>query len=77
MRADDLSGRIVRISDGDTISVMHGGQAVKIRLYGIDAPERGQSFGNKAKQFVSAVAFGKESKSNPKAKPVTGGQYLM
>ena len=58
----DLSGRVVGISDGDTISVMHDGQAVKIRLYGIDAPEKGQAFGTKAKQFVSAMTFGKEVK---------------
>ena len=62
MRADDFSGRVVGISDGDTISVMHDGRAEKIRLYGIDAPEKGQAFGNRAKQFVSALAFGKEVK---------------
>ena len=58
MRADDFSGRVVGISDGDTISVMHGGRAEKIRLYGINAPEKGQAFGNRAKQFVSAMVFG-------------------
>ena len=46
----------------DTISVMHDGQAAKISLYGIDAPEREQAFGNRAKQFVSTLAFGKEVK---------------
>jgi micrococcal nuclease len=62
MHADDFSGLVVGISDGDTISVMHGGRAEKIRLYGIDAPEKGQAFGNRAKQFVSALAYGKEVK---------------
>src|SRR3990172_3719128 len=58
--ARDFSGRVVGIADGDTLSVMHDGHAVKVRLYGIDAPEKGQAFGNRSKQFVSALAFEKE-----------------
>jgi micrococcal nuclease len=56
----DFNGQVVAISDGDTISVMHEGRPEEIRLYGIDAPELGQSFSNRAKQFVSALCFGKE-----------------
>jgi endonuclease YncB( thermonuclease family) len=52
-------GKVVGISDGDTITVMHNGKDVKIRVYGIDAPERGQAFGRKAKQFTSEMVFGK------------------
>ena len=59
IRADDFLGRIVGISDGDTISVMHDGRAEKVRLDGVDAPEKGQPFGNWAKQFVSDLAFGR------------------
>jgi endonuclease YncB( thermonuclease family) len=55
----DFSGRIVGISDGDTIKVMHIGRAEKVRLYGIDCPEKGQAYGNKAKQFTSEMVFGK------------------
>src|SRR5437667_11457485 len=55
----DFSGRVVGISDGDTIKVMHNGKAEKIRLYGIDCPEKGQAFGQRAKQFTSAMVFGK------------------
>ena len=62
MHADDFSGLVVGVSDGDTITVMHDGHGEKIRLYGIDTPEKGQAFGNKAKQFVSAMAYGKEVK---------------
>jgi micrococcal nuclease len=51
---------VVGVSDGDTLSVMHDGKAEKIRLRGIDAPERGQAFSNRAKQFVSGLCFGKE-----------------
>lgn len=56
----DFSGPVVGVSDGDTIKVMHNGTAEKIRLNGIDCPEKGQAFGQKAKQFTSALAFGKE-----------------
>ena len=59
MHSEDFSGRVVGISDGDTITVLHDGMGVDIRLYGIYAPERGQAFGNIAKQFVSALVFGK------------------
>jgi len=47
IRADEFSGPVGGISDGDTINVMHDGRAEKIRLYGIDAPEKGQAFGNR------------------------------
>jgi len=53
------SGKCVGVSDGDTIKVLHGGKAEKIRLYGIDCPESHQDFGQRAKQFTSDMAFGK------------------
>lgn len=55
-----LSGEVISVLDGDTIEVMHGRQAERIRLNGIDCPERGQAYGTKAKQAVSALLFGKE-----------------
>lgn len=75
--ADDFSGRVIGPSDRGTFSVMHNKRrAEKIRLYGIDAPEKGQAFCNRAKQFVSALVFGKEVKVGAKDKTVTGGQWL-
>jgi endonuclease YncB( thermonuclease family) len=56
----DFSGRVVGVTDGDTIKVMHDGKAEKIRLHGIDCPEKTQPFGTKAKQFTSAMVFGKD-----------------
>lgn len=53
----DFSGRVVGVSDGDTIKVMHNGKAEKIRLHGIDCPEKAQPFGTKAKQFTSEMVF--------------------
>jgi len=53
------SGKVVGVSDGDTIKVMHRGRAEKIRLYGVDCPERDQDYGNRARQFTAKMVFGK------------------
>lgn len=53
-------GKVVGVADGDTVTVLaEGNQTVKVRLYGIDAPESRQDFGNKAKQTLSSLVFGK------------------
>lgn len=62
LRGEEFSGKVVGVMDGDTIKVMHDGKAEKIRLYGVDAPEKAQAFGQKAKKFTSEMVFGKEVK---------------
>jgi micrococcal nuclease len=57
--AGSFSGKVVGVSDGDTIRVMHNGRAEPIRLFGIDCPELHQAFGSRAKQFTSSLAFGR------------------
>ncbi len=57
--AESFTGKAVGVTDGDTISVLRDGKAVKIRLDGIDCPERGDDFSSKAKKFTSALVFGK------------------
>ena len=47
------------VSDGDTITVLHNGKGERIRLHGIDCPEKRQAFGNRAKQFTSNLVFAK------------------
>jgi len=59
-REKSFSGEVVGITDGDTIKVMYQGKAQKIRLAGIDCPERKQAFGTKAKKFASEKAFKKK-----------------
>lgn len=53
----EFSGKVVGVKDGDTIVVLHDGKGETIRLYGVDAPEKKQDFGTKAKQFVSDLIF--------------------
>jgi endonuclease YncB( thermonuclease family) len=50
-------GKVVGVTDGDTIKVLKDGKQVKIRLASIDCPEKGQPWGNKAKQFTSHMAL--------------------
>ncbi|MHC1743950.1 MAG: thermonuclease family protein [Syntrophobacteraceae bacterium] len=58
-QAHAWQGKVVGVSDGDTITVMHDGKGEKIRLYGVDCPESHQDYGQKAKQFTSELVFGK------------------
>jgi endonuclease YncB( thermonuclease family) len=55
-----LPGRVVGITDGDTIVILAEGNVQhKIRLQGIDAPERGQPYGTKSKQHLSDLVAGR------------------
>ncbi len=64
--AADFPARVIGISDGDTITVLKSDKTqVRIRLYGIDAPESGQDFGSRAKQETSDLAFRKQVTVRP------------
>lgn len=57
--ADALSGKVVGVADGDTLTVLVDHKMVHVRVAGIDAPERGQPFGQRSKRGLSRCAFGK------------------
>lgn len=58
--AENITGRVVGVADGDTITVLDSNKVQhKIRLAGIDAPEKKQAFGNRSKESLSAMAFDK------------------
>jgi endonuclease YncB( thermonuclease family) len=65
------SGECVGVSDGDSITVMHEGMAEKIRLYGIDCPEKKQDVGSRAKQFTSVMVY----RQVVDVEPVTQDRY--
>ena len=51
VQADTLKGRVVRVTDCDTVVILDSADTQhKIRLTGIDAPERKQAFGTKSKE---------------------------
>jgi endonuclease YncB( thermonuclease family) len=58
--AADFTGSVISVLDGDTIEVLHNHHPERIRLNGIDCPEKGQAYGNNAKQAASALVYGKE-----------------
>ncbi len=56
----DFTGKVVRITDGDTVTVLDLSKVRhKVRLTGIDAPEKKQPFGNRSKQSLSDMVFSK------------------
>jgi endonuclease YncB( thermonuclease family) len=54
--AESFTGKLVKVLDGDTVEVLHDGKAERIRLAQIDCPEKGQPFGQAAKQYVLDIA---------------------
>jgi endonuclease YncB( thermonuclease family) len=56
----DFTGKVVRIADGDTVTILDEFKVQhKVRLTGIDAPERKQPFGSRSKQSLSNMVFSK------------------
>ena len=60
VHASNIAGRVVRITDGDTLVVLDSNNVQhKIRLVGIDAPEKKQAYGKKSKENLSGLVAGK------------------
>lgn len=57
--AEVISGRVVGVADGDTITVLADNREHKVRLAGIDAPEKRQPYGMASKQHLSDLIYGK------------------
>lgn len=53
-----LSGKVVKVADGDTFTLLtEDNRQVKVRLHGIDCPEKGQDFGQVAKQYTAEKVY--------------------
>ena len=58
---EDLRGKVVKVADGDTITVLDAASNQhKIRLQGIDAPEKGQAFGKASGRYLSGLVAGRD-----------------
>lgn len=57
---EEHTGKVVKVIDGDTFDLMYEQKKIRVRMYGIDAPERGQAFNVKAKEFTASMIAGKE-----------------
>ena len=55
-----VSGEVVGVLDGETLEILHNHHPERIRLNGIDCPEKGQAFGQRAKQTAPRLGYGKE-----------------
>ena len=56
----EIRGKVIKIADGDTFTlIFENNFEVRVRLNGIDCPEKKQAFSNKAKQALSDLIFGK------------------
>jgi endonuclease YncB( thermonuclease family) len=56
-----VSARIVGITDGDTVkALVADNELLRVRLSWIDAPEKSQAFGQRSKQHLSELVFGRE-----------------
>lgn len=55
-----FTAKCIGVSDGDTIVILKVNVPTKVRLAGIDCPEKKQDFGLRAKQFTSDLVFGKD-----------------
>ncbi len=51
--------KVIAIKDGDTIELLKDGKPLRVRLQGVDCPEKNQDFGTRAREFTSDLVFGK------------------
>jgi endonuclease YncB( thermonuclease family) len=58
----DFCGRVVKVHDGDTVTVLAGGGELRVRLVGIDAPERGQPYGSASRRGLAGRVGGRAVK---------------
>ena len=56
---EQLTGKVIGVTDGDTVTLLVNETPIKVRLDGIDAPETKQSYGNESKQALASMVFGK------------------
>ncbi len=59
--APAFADQVIGVADGDTLTVLHDGKSLKIRLGNIDAPEKKQAFGERSKQSLSDMCYRKDA----------------
>jgi micrococcal nuclease len=60
-REGELTGKVIAVIDGDTYeALLPDNQTIKVRMEGIDAPEKGMPFYKKSKQYLADLCFGQQ-----------------
>lgn len=67
-----FTGKVIKVADGDTITVLKGEEKVRVRFYGIDAPEKKQEYGIKSLDVLKKMIDGKVVEINQKDKDQYG-----
>jgi endonuclease YncB( thermonuclease family) len=57
----DISGRVVAVHDGDTLTLAEHGKKTRVRLNGIDAPELAQHYGKSSRSALTRLCRGKDA----------------
>lgn len=60
-----FSAQVIGIADGDTLTLLVDQRPLKIRLANIDAPEKAQAFGQRSKESLSDLCWGKDASYQP------------
>lgn len=58
--AEEFSGKVIAVMDGDTLLVIRGGHPVKVRLTEVDAPEKAQPYGAASQKSLAEMTMGKQ-----------------
>jgi endonuclease YncB( thermonuclease family) len=79
--AQVLQGKVVKIADGDSFTILTDGKMqVRVRMHGIDAPEKGQAYSQVSKQYLSNLIFNQkvtvEVNSRDKYRRVVGMVFV-
>lgn len=76
----ELQGKVLRVMDGDTLELIAEGKKAKIRLFGIDAPEKSQEFGKEARAYLTSLVLNQEVRvsieNKDKYQRIVGTIYL-
>lgn len=78
LRAEVISGKVVAVLDGNTLEVFTSeNETYKILLYGIDCPELGQEFGERAKMFLEKLVLNKSVNAEIQGKDRWGNRLAI
>ena len=70
--AAELSGRVIKVHDGDSLTLRVEGKDVRVRLDGIDAPELAQRYGRSARRSLARICAGKDATVTDRGKDDEG-----
>ncbi|WP_426711261.1 thermonuclease family protein [Cetobacterium sp. SF1] len=67
-----LEGKVIKVADGDTITILDHHKKIRVRFYGIDAPEKHQTYGEDSWRNLNSLVYGKYVKIDVKNKDLYG-----